>query len=275
MSSLHVNGCLEAYAEAIRLATDPVEVQRLIGLRARALAPKPTVPLTASPVLRWPTAEVVQWLKGIAPVYSAYAAAFEAAAVDGPTLLVLNGSALIAAGVDNALRRARLLSGIAVLRMGLSETGRAALPVPPCAPMPYAPGRCEHERDCSTLHGGACLIGVCRCCRCCAGGERSGRLLRALRWHRPRRCLLTMTLICSSGLSRAGSLLTSKSVAVLPHSSRSKLVDGVARAFSHQSPRSVLSASLLCAQISQPWTRKVLHRRRLLALCCRYQSGVR
>jgi hypothetical protein len=60
--------------------------------------------------------------------------------VDGPILLMLNESSLIAAGVDNALHRARLLSGIAVLRMGLSDTKRAALP-PLCAPSAAAAHR--------------------------------------------------------------------------------------------------------------------------------------
>jgi hypothetical protein len=83
--------------------------------------------LEATQPLRW-SAEVVQWLKGIAPAYCAYAAAFEAAAVNGPALLTTTDAVLIAMGVDHIVHRNRLLSGIAMLRMGLSDAERAALP---------------------------------------------------------------------------------------------------------------------------------------------------
>jgi hypothetical protein len=58
-------------------------------------------------------------VRAIGGPFSASAAAFEANRVDGPTLLMADAAALMAVGVDNAMHRTRLLSGIATLRMGL------------------------------------------------------------------------------------------------------------------------------------------------------------
>jgi hypothetical protein len=122
-----------ALGEAMPRATSAADVQRFLKLQTewaetRKIAAAKKALARQSAVLRWTTAEVVQWLKAIAPAYSAYITAFEAAGVDGPALLTTSEALLIELGVDKALHRNRLLSGIAVLRMGLSDAERAALP---------------------------------------------------------------------------------------------------------------------------------------------------
>jgi hypothetical protein len=123
--------------EAMHCARSEAQVDRFLATQsewiaeqsegAAAMPPAPA-PIGQSAALWWTTAEVVQWLKAIAPAYSAYATAFEAAGVNGPALLTTSEALLSAMGVDNVIHRNRLLSGIAVLRMGLSDAERAALP---------------------------------------------------------------------------------------------------------------------------------------------------
>jgi hypothetical protein len=117
---------LDPPSDALRTQTkgDDVPGEAPAAKRAKSAAPKPAT--------AWDAQRVAEWVLAIGESYGSDALALHRRDVDGRTLLLLDDALLIDIGVADRLHRARLLAGIAELRLSLSPEQRAIF-TPPAA----------------------------------------------------------------------------------------------------------------------------------------------